>query len=197
MRNELLAWFAREGLLLQQAVTAPRCLITCPPDRLPGQGCPVHDEVKIVVKAPVIALSRAARDARECPDPALFGYPESSLEMMTLDDMHQFVYQWLERAVQAGMGRCFVCNKVLDKDRVSIPMGNDASASSSAQPIGKEAATMNGAATKPWDAVFVTTDIFCWLLVHFDCKRYLSRDLKGRHPFEIVPQPPEFFDLRV
>jgi len=175
MRNELLVWFAREGLLLQQAVTAPRCLITCPPDRLPGQGCPVHDEVKIAVKAPVIALSRAERDARECPDPALFGYPESSLEMMTLDDMHQFVYQWLERAVQAGMGRCFVCNKVLDK----------------------ESATMNGAATKPWDAVFVTTDIFCWLLVHFDCKRYLSRDLKGRHPFEIMPQPPEFFDLRV
>lgn len=154
MRNELLAWFAREGLLLQQAVTAAED--------------PIHDEVKIAIKAPVIALSRADRDVRECPDPALFGYPESSLEMMTLDDMHQFVYQWLERAVEVGMGRCFVCNKVLDTS-----------------------------GTKPWDAVFVTSDIYCWLLVHFDCKRYLSRDLKGRHPFEITPQPPEFFDLRV
>lgn len=154
MRNELLAWFAREGMLLQQVVTAV--------------DDPVHDEVKVAVKAPVIALSRADRDVRECPDPALFGYPESSLEMMTIDDMHQFVYQWLERAVQAGLGRCFVCNKVLD---------------------------MNG--EKPWDAVFATSDIYCWLLVHFDCKRYLSRDLKGRHPFEITPQPPEFFDLRV
>lgn len=154
MRNELLAWFAREGMLLQQMVTAA--------------DDPVHDEVKVAVKAPVIALSRADRDVRECPDPALFGYPESSLEMMTIDDMHQFVYQWLERAVQAGLGRCFVCNKALD---------------------------MSG--EKPWDAVFVTSDIYCWLLVHFDCKRYLSRDLKGRHPFEITPQPPEFFDLRV
>lgn len=154
MRNELLAWFAREGMLLQQVVTAAND--------------PVHDEVKVAVKAPVIALSRSDRDVRECPDPARFGYPESSLEMMTIDDMHQFVYQWLERAVQAALGRCFVCNKVLD---------------------------MSG--EKPWDAVFVTSDIYCWLLVHFDCKRYLSRDLKGRHPFEIMPQPPEFFDLRV
>ena len=38
---------------------------------------------------------------------------------------------------------------------------------------------------KPWDAVFVTKEWFCWLLVHFDCKRYLSRDLKGRNPFEV------------
>lgn len=161
MRNELLAWFAREGLLLQQVVT-----FTYPPDRVADD--PVHDEVKIAVKAPVIALSRADRDVRECPDPALFGYPPESLEVMTIDDMHQFVYQWLERAVEAGLGRCFVCNKMLD--------------------ISGE---------KPWDAVFVTSDIYCWLLVHFDCKRYLSRDLKGRHPFEITPQPPEFFDLRV
>jgi len=154
MRNELLSWFAREGLLLHDITTSAED--------------PEHDEIKVTVKAPIIALSRAQDDFRECPDPVLFGYPDSSLNMMTLDDFHAFVYQWFERAVAAGMGRCFVCNKVLD--------------------ISNE---------KPWDAVFVTYEWNCWLLVHFDCKKYLNRDLKGRNPFEVALRPPEFFDLRL
>ncbi len=154
MQNELLAWFAREGLLLTSVITA--------------SDDPEHDEIKIIVKAPVLALSRADSDFRECPDPVLFGYPESSLEMMVLEDMHQFVFSWFERAVAAGMARCFVCNKLL------VP--ND---------------------EKPWDAVFVSEQFYCWLLLHFDCKRYLARDLKGRNPFEVQTQPPEFFDLSV
>jgi hypothetical protein len=152
MRKELLAWFAQEGLVLTSALIAA--------------DNPEHDDVKILVMAPLLALSRASHDFRECPDPALFGYPASSLETMTLDDMHQFVLQWFEHAVIAGMARCFVCNQLLD-------MGNE----------------------KPWDAVFVTTEIYCWLLVHFDCKRYLNRDLKGRNPFEVASHPPEIFDL--
>lgn len=154
MRKELLSWFAREGLVLTSASMAA--------------DDPEHDEVKILVKAPLVALSRASEDFRECPDPVLFGYPESSLEMMVLDDMHQFVLEWFEKAIAAGMARCFVCNKLLD-------MGTG----------------------QPWDAVFVTTEIYCWLLVHFDCKRYLNRDLKGRHPFEVGASPPEFFDMRL
>ncbi|GLV57782.1 hypothetical protein KDH_46170 [Dictyobacter sp. S3.2.2.5] len=154
MRNELLAWFAREGLLLTDVVSSAQD--------------PEHDEIKVAVRAPLLALSRAYNDFRECPDPVLFGYPEPSLEMMNLDDMNEFVLSWFERAVAAGMARCFVCNQLLD--------------------MGEE---------KPWDAVFVTRDMYCWLLVHFDCKRYLSRDLKGRHPFEVSAQPPEFFDLRL
>jgi hypothetical protein len=154
MRNELLAWFAREGFLLQDVITSTED--------------PANNEIKVLVKAPIIALSRAYDDFRECPDPVLFGYPETSLDMMNMEDFHQFVYQWFERAVAAGMGRCFVCNKVLD-------MGDE----------------------KPWDAVFVSQEMYCWLLVHFDCKRYLSRDLKGRNPFEVTSHPPEFFDLRL
>jgi hypothetical protein len=154
MRNELLIWFAREELLLHNAVSSA--------------DDPAYDEVKVTVRAPVLALSRASDDFRECPDPVLFGYPESSLEMMTLEDLHQFVYQWFERAVMRDMGRCFVCNRTLD---------------------------MNG--EKPWDAVFIAGEMYCWLLVHFDCKRYLNRDLKGRHPFEVTPRPPEFFDMRL
>src|SRR5690242_16487846 len=135
MRNELLTWFAREGLLLTDVLS-------------PAQD-PEHDEIKIAVRAPLIALSRASNDFRECPDPVLFGYPESSLEMMNMDDMNDFVLSWFERAVAAGMARCFVCNQLLD--------------------MGEE---------KPWDAVFVSHDMYCWLLAHFDCKRYLNRDLK-------------------
>lgn len=158
MRNELLSWFAREGLLLTDVVLAPD-------DEKYGDG---EQEVKITVKAPVIALSRAADDFRECLDPVLFGYPESSLDMMSLQDMNQFVYEWFEQAVMAGMARCFVCNRVLE-------MGSE----------------------QPWDAVFVTKDIYCWLVVHFDCKRYLARDLKGRHPFEVSTQEPEYFAMRL
>ncbi|HEY1353588.1 MAG TPA: hypothetical protein VGF67_28595 [Ktedonobacteraceae bacterium] len=152
MRNELLDWFAREGLLLHSVRAAS--------DEL--------DDAEVVVQAPVIALSRHSEDFRECLDPVLFGYPEDCLEMMNLDDFHQFVLQWFERAVVAGMGRCFVCNMLLES---------------------------SGA--HPWDAVFVSKDWYCWLLVHFDCKRYLSRDLKGRNPFEVSLRRPEFFDLRL
>ena len=154
MRNELLAWFAREGLLLQDVTTSAED--------------PEHDEVKITVKAPIIALSKARDDFRECPDPVLFGYPGTSLDLMTLDDFHSFVFQWFKKAVAADMGRCFVCNQVLDMDT-----------------------------EKPWDAVFVTQEWYCWLLVHYDCKRYLARDLKGRTPFEVTLRPPEFFDMRL
>lgn len=154
MRNELLAWFAREGLLLHDIAIAA--------------DDPQHDEVRVTIKAPVVALSRAASDFRECPDPVLFGYPETSLDMMTLQDFHQFVYQWFQRAVAAGMGRCFVCNKQL-----------------------------NTGTEQPWDAVFISSEWHCWLLVHYDCKRYLNRDLKGRNPFEVATQPPELFDMRI
>jgi hypothetical protein len=154
MRNELLDWFAREGMLLQSVMASS----DDPEDR----------EVKLVVRAPIIALSRHRDDFRECLDPVLFGYPAESLEMMNLDDFNQFVLQWFERAVAAGMGRCFVCNKVLD---------------------------LSG--EKPWDAVFVSKELYCWLLVHFDCKRYLARDLKGRNPFEVPLRQPEFFDMRL
>ncbi len=154
MRNELLSWFEGEGLLLCDVVTASED--------------PQNDEVKITIKAPMLALSRASSDFRECPDPVLFGYPESSLEMMELEDMHQYIYQWFEKAVEADMGRCFVCNKVLDMEP-----------------------------ERPWDAVFVTEQFYCWLLVHYDCKRYLNRDIKGRNPFEVTTQIPEFFDMRL
>jgi hypothetical protein len=148
MRKEFLTWLEREGLLLSSVSSS-------------GED-PEHDEVKITIKAPIVALSSAS------PDPVLFGYPESSLDMTILQDLHEFVLTWFEKAVQAGMARCFVCNKMLD-------IGNK----------------------KPWDAVFISSPLYCWLVVHFDCKRYLNRDLKGRNPFEVTAAPPEYFDMRL
>jgi hypothetical protein len=152
MRNEFLSWFAREGLLLSNVLSP--------------SADPEIDEIKIVVRAPLVALSRASYDFRECPDPVVFGYPDDCLDLLTLDDLHPFVFSWLESAVAAGLARCFVCNRLLDE-------GED----------------------HPWDAVFASDPFYCWLLVHFDCKRYLNRDLKGRNPFEVLVQPPEHFDL--
>ncbi|WP_069804482.1 hypothetical protein [Thermogemmatispora onikobensis] len=154
MRQELLAWFAQEGLLLQNITT--------------GAEDPEYDEIKVTVRAPIVALGRGREDFRECPDPVAFGYPESCLDLMTLDDFHWFILRWFEGAVAAGRARCFVCNQVLDN-------GPD----------------------HPWDAVFVSADWHCWLVVHFDCKRYLGRDLKGRNPFEVELREPEMFDLRL
>jgi hypothetical protein len=152
MRNEFLSWFAREGLLLT--------------DVLSPWADPDIDEIKITVRAPLVALSRSGHDFRECPDPVLFGYPEDCLDLLTLDDLHEFVFCWLEYSVSSGMARCFVCNRLLEPGEAS-----------------------------PWDAVFVSDPFYCWLVVHFDCKRYLNRDLKGRNPFEVSVQPPELFDL--
>lgn len=169
MRTELLSWFEREGLLLVSATMMANDPVEA--EQLQGishSEAPIQDEIKIVIRAPLLALSRASHDFRECPDPVLFGYPEDALDMMLLDDMHQFVLTWFEKAVEAGMARCFVCNRTLDTS-----------------------------GEKPWDAVFIQHDMYCWLLVHFDCKRYLDRDLKGRNPFEVTTSLPEFFDMRV
>src|SRR5260370_17456973 len=87
MRKELLVWFAREGLVLTSASIAA--------------DDPEHDEVKISVKAPMLALTRASHDFRICPDPVLFGYPESCLNMITLTHIHLFVLQFLEYSPHA------------------------------------------------------------------------------------------------
>src|SRR5260370_7415508 len=103
MRNELLAWFAREGFLLQDVTTSAED--------------PEHDEVKITVKAPIIALSRARDDFRECPDPVLFGYLGPTLDLMSLDDFHSFVFQCFKKALAAYMHPRFFCPHV----RATVP----------------------------------------------------------------------------
>jgi hypothetical protein len=124
-------------------------------------------EVNEVTAPPVLLLGRGAGDARACPHPDGLGYPDKRLAEMSLDDYHLFILRWLMRAVDAGLCSCFVCRK---------PILNDDPAA-------------------PWDGIFIEKELVAWLLMHFDCKRYLSREYKGYHPFDLIARPAEHFDV--
>ncbi len=125
------------------------------------------EQITEIVRAPLVLLSARPEDVRSAPNPDTLGYPEKRLSEMTLDDYHVFMLRWATRAVDAGLARCFVCGETL--------RNNDLDA--------------------PWDGIFTSEDLVAWLFIHFDCKRGLSRDLKGRSPFDLHPRPPETFDV--
>ena len=129
----------------------------------------VEGEEQIIeeVRAPMVLLSSREDDARAAPNPDALGYPEKRLSEMTLNDFHVFILRWATRAVDAGLVRCFACNEVLRNNDLDVP----------------------------WDGIFTSEDLVAWLFIHFDCKRLLSRELKGRNPFELQPRPPEVFDV--
>lgn len=124
-------------------------------------------EIAEIVAPPVILLGKHSADVRACPNPDTLSYPEKKLAAMSLDDYHIFLLRWLSRAIDAGTCTCFICQK---------PISNDT----------PEA---------PWDGIFIDKELVCWLVMHFDCKRYLARDFKGYHPFELMPLPPEPYDV--
>ncbi len=119
------------------------------------------------IRAPMVLLSAREEDARAAPNPDALGYPEKRLSEMTLNDFHVFILRWATRAVDAGLVRCFACNETLRNNDLDVP----------------------------WDGIFTSEDLVAWLFIHFDCKRLLKRELKGRDPFELHPQPPEVFDV--
>ncbi len=124
-------------------------------------------EIVEVVAPPVLLLGPGGDDVRALPNPDALGYPVKRLGEMSLDDYHLFVLRWLTRAVDAGLCRCMVCRQ----------------------------SVRNDAPDEPWDGIFVDKELVCWLIIHFDCKRGLAREFKGRHPFELTPRPPESFDV--
>jgi hypothetical protein len=124
-------------------------------------------EVIEAVAPPVLLLGPASDEVRALPNPDVLGYPEKRLAAMSLDDFHIFLLRWLTRAVDAGLCRCMVCRRTVRND---LP-------------------------DEPWDGIFVDKELVCWLIIHFDCKRGLAREFKGRHPFELAPLPPEPFDV--
>lgn len=85
---------------------------------------------------------------------------------MSLDDYHIFLWRWFTRAVAAGDCRCCVCK---------LPVTADPAA--------------------PWDGIFIDKELVGWLIIHFDCKRGLAREVKGRHPFELTPRAPTHYDV--
>lgn len=125
------------------------------------------EHITEVVRAPMILLSARPEDVRAAPNPDALGYPEKRLAEMTLNDFHGFLLRWATRAIDAGLVRCFVCHETLRNRDLDVP----------------------------WDGIFLSEDLVAWLFIHFDCKRGLQREIKGRSPFELFPRPPETFDV--
>jgi len=123
-------------------------------------------EAVVIVAPPVILLGPGDGEARSCPNPDLLGYPEKRLAEMSVDDYHIFLLRWFTRAVAAGACRCMVCKQVASDDPEA-----------------------------PWDGIFVDKELVGWLIIHFDCKRGLAREMRGRHAFEVTPLPPELYDV--
>ncbi|HZC77988.1 MAG TPA: hypothetical protein VE258_09585, partial [Ktedonobacterales bacterium] len=46
-----------------------------------------------------------------------------------------------------------------------------------------------------WDAIFVEKELVAWMAVHFDCKKWLAKKLKGMHPFELSAGEAPVYDL--
>ena len=124
-------------------------------------------EIIELIAPPVVMLGPGADEARACPNPDQLGYPGTPLAAMDLTDYHIFLLRWFNRAVDAGTCRCMVCKQVVSNDNPN----------------------------EPWDGIYVEKELVCWLVIHFDCKRGLPREFKGRHPFEVTPQPPASYDV--
>jgi hypothetical protein len=132
--------------------------------------CDEYGNVSEVAMPPLIALGPADHDFVLPPDPGTVGYSGKPLAEMTLTDFNRFIYRWFERAVEAHLVRCANCGKLL-RNGDDIPP------------------------EERWDALFLEKELVGWMLVHFDCKRWLAKRLKGLQPFELEPGPPPVCDL--
>ncbi|GEM_PF-980005 len=122
-----------------------------------------------VTRGPLVALGSGDSDFALAPHPDLVGYPRP-LAGMALDDYNVFIFRWYEAAVAAGDVRCARCGKlILSGDDLPDP--------------------------DTWDAIFIEKELVAWMLVHFDCKRWLAKKLKGMTPFELTPRQPPTYDL--
>lgn len=112
---------------------------------------------------PLVALGPRDDDFALPPHPDRLHYQGKPLHEMNLQDYNAFVFRWFEAAVHAGDARCANCGRVL-RDEPDLPP------------------------TDTWDAIFVEKDLVAWMLVHFDCKRWLSKKLKGVQAFDLHPR---------
>src|SRR5262249_11216707 len=115
-------------------------------------------------RGPLVLLGPSDHDFVLPPNPDALSYPGKKLREMMLDDYNVFLYRWFEAAVAAGDVRCAYCGKpVRDADDL--------------------------ADAETWDAIFIEKELVAWMVLHFDCKRWISKKLKGMHPFELEPRP--------
>jgi hypothetical protein len=122
-------------------------------------------------RGPLVALGPHDADFRLAPHPDRLGYRVKPLAAMTLDDYQAFMLSWFEHAIRAGDLRCANCDKPIQPTTPDMP---DA---------------------ETWDAIFIEKELVAWMVCHFDCKRLLPRQLKGRHPFELAPGAAPVYDL--
>ena len=121
-------------------------------------------------RPPLVLLGPDDDDAYLPPSPAATGYPGKPLAQMTLDDYHVFLYRWLEAAARADDLRCVYCGKTLrDDDEL--------------------------ADEETWDAFLIEKELAAWMAAHFDCKRWISKKLKGMHPFSCPRVSRRLYDL--
>lgn len=129
-----------------------------------------HGEVIELTRGPLIALGARDDDFVEAPNPDTTGFQGKPLREMHMEEYNQFLFLWFEQAVAAGDVRCANCGKlILPGDDLPDP--------------------------DTWDAIFIEKEIVAWMLVHFDCKRWLAKKLKGVHPFDLEPREPPRYDL--
>jgi hypothetical protein len=138
--------------------------------RYAAHGDPAGHVVE-VTRGPLVALGPYDADFCLAPHPAHTRYRLKALREMGLDDYQAFMLSWLEHAVRAADVRCASCGKVILET------------------------TPDMADADTWDAIFMDKELVAWMIVHFDCKKSLARQLKGRHPFELDPRPAPTYDL--
>ncbi|MGH2517886.1 MAG: hypothetical protein ACRDHP_19745 [Ktedonobacterales bacterium] len=127
-------------------------------------------EVVELACGPMLALGARDEDFVGAPNPDAMGYPGKPLRDMSMEEYNQFLYRWFEAAVAAGDVRCANCGKRILPDD-DLPDADT------------------------WDAILVEKELVAWMLVHFDCKRWLAKKLKGVHPFDLEPREPPRYDL--
>ena len=138
--------------------------------RYAAHGDPAGSVVE-TVRGPLVALGPHDADFYLAPHPEHMRYHIKPLGEMGLEDYQAFMLSWLEHAVRAADVRCASCGKIILET------------------------TPDMADADTWDAIFMDKELVAWMIVHFDCKKSLARQLKGRHPFELDPRPAPAYDL--
>ncbi len=128
-----------------------------------------HGQVEESARAPLVALGPRDDQCVVAPAPEACRYPRP-LREMSMEDYNAFMYRWLEAAARAGDLRCANCGRqIRDADDLPDP--------------------------DTWDAIFVEKELVAWMAVHFDCKKWLAKKLKGMHPFELSASEAPVYDL--
>jgi hypothetical protein len=126
-------------------------------------------EISETLCGPLVALGPGDDDFVPAPTPEETGYPQP-LRTMSMDDYNTFMYRWFEAAAHADALRCANCGRLIcDADDLPDP--------------------------ETWDAIFVEKELVAWMVVHFDCKRWLAKKLKGVNPYELTPGETPRLDL--